>query len=387
MQVFKTYFLVLRKYKGFIFLYFAVFMVLALVMTKLQASEGQKTFSESSVDVALIDEDEGGMEEAFKDYFGERVRFSEWEDDRKEIAEALYWRDIDYVLVIPKGFAQSLQKGEEAKELSCMKIPGDFQAVYFESELQLYMQKLKALIGAGYSMEDAGEELARLAEEQTQVEIASFVNKNQHDSSTRFFLYVPYLFISVGVVGIGMVMHRLNAREVKRRTECGPTPLSERNVGITAAIIVFGMILFIGVLVIAAILSGGSILTDKRLPWFALNIFAMLAFGMSLGFFTGTVVRNREAINGIVNVAGLALCFLGGIFVPREFFGKGVTMVAKFFPTYWYVVNNDAIGGMAKVTGKFVRDTLVQTGLIFVYAVAIFAITLVVISAKRRSAE
>lgn len=387
MQVFKTYFLVLRRHKGFIFLYFAVFMTLSLIMTKLQASEGQKTFSESSVDVALIDEDEGGMAEAFKDYFGEKVRFREWEDNRKEIAEALYWRNIDYVLVIPEGFMQSLQSGGEAGELSCMKVPGDFGAVYFEAELQLYMQKLTALTGAGYSLQDAGKELARLTEEQTQVKIASFVNKNQHDTSTRFFLYVPYLFISVGVLGIGMVMQRLNEREVRRRTECSPMPLAERNMGITAAIIVFGVILYTSIFIIAAVLSGGSILTDRRLPWFALNIFAMLLFGLSLGFLTGTVTRTREAVNGFVNVVSLALCFLGGIFVPREFFGKGVTMAARFFPTYWYVVSNDAIGGMVQVTGKFVRNILVQTGLIFVYAVVIFAVTLVVISAKRRSAE
>ena len=157
--------------------------------------------------------------------------------------------------------------------------------------------------------------------------------------------------------------------------------------GLTAAILVYGLCLYLFVLVAAVVISGGNILTDARLPWFAVNIFAMLLFGISLGFFTGMTVKNSDAVNGVVNVTSLVLCFLGGVFVPRQFFGDGVMRVAKLFPTYWYVVNNEMIGAMKNVTQSFVRNVLIQSVVSVGYALVLFAVTLVIVSARRSSRQ
>lgn len=157
--------------------------------------------------------------------------------------------------------------------------------------------------------------------------------------------------------------------------------------GLTAAILVYGFCLYLFVMVAAVIISGGNILTDARLPWFAVNIFTMLLFGISLGFFTGMTVKNGDAVNGVVNVTSLVLCFLGGVFVPRQFFGDGVMRVAKLFPTYWYVVNNEMIGAMKNATQSFVWDVLIQSIVSVGYALVLFAVTLVIVSAKRSSRQ
>ena len=205
--------------------------------------------------------------------------------------------------------------------------------------------------------------------------------------STRFFLYVPYLFIAVGISGIGLVLLRINGKEVRERTECGAMPMKKQVMGLTAAILVYGLCLYLFVLVAAVVISGGNILTDARLPWFAVNIFTMLLFGISLGFFTGMTVKNGDAVNGVVNVTSLVLCFLGGVFVPRQFFGDGVMRVAKLFPTYWYVVNNEMIGAMKNVTQSFVRNVLIQSVVSVGYALVLFAVTLVIVSARRSSRQ
>ena len=121
-----------------------------------------------------------------------------------------------------------------------------------------------------------------------------------------------------------------------------------------------------------------------RVPWFLLNIFAMLLFGISLGFFAGMVAKNVDAMNAIVNVVSLVLCFLGGIFVPREWFAGSIGKIAKLVPTYWYVVNNEEIGQMTQATSSFVKNMLIQSGIVVAYAVVFFAVTLVIISARRK---
>ena len=346
MRVFKTYFLILNRYKGTVFLYFAVFLSLTLIMAKVNGADTEKAFEQKRLDVAIVDKDRGSFSEAVEEYFGSYNNITTMKYDEEKITDALYWKKLDYVLVIPDGFSKELENGKWM-DLSCMKVPGYFDSVYFESELQMYLQKLQMLVRNGYTMEEAQKELMKVQKQETKVTLASFVNEKQGDINTHFFLYVPYLFIAVGVAGIGLVLLRLNGREVKERTECGALPMRNRIGGMVAAIAVFGILLYALVLIIDVILSKGSILHDMRLPWFLLNIFAMLLFGMSLGFFAGMVAKSTDAMNAIVNVVSLVLCFLGGIFVPREFFGGGVGKVAKLVPTYWYVVNNEEIGPLA----------------------------------------
>ena len=154
-----------------------------------------------------------------KEYFGTHNQVTEMKMDQDKIADALYWRKLDYVLVIPEGTDEVLSKGE-MPELSCMKVPGCFDSAYFEAALQMYLQKMTALTGNGISLREAGQKLTALQKKETKVHMASFVNKRQGDMSTRFFLYVPYLFIAVGVSGIGLVLLRLNRREVRDAALC-----------------------------------------------------------------------------------------------------------------------------------------------------------------------
>lgn len=388
MQVFKTYFKLLNHDKGIIVMYFAIFLLVALVMTyntgDLSTDSKQEEFENAQMNIAIIDQDGGTLGAALKTYFGKTHNLMDLEYDKETILNELYWRAVDYVLIIPDGFEESLLLNDTEKmELQSMKVPGKFDAVYVESELDLYTSKLTGLLAAGYSIEEAETELLDLQEEKTKVTIASFVNAGQNDATTIFFIYAPYLFISLGVIGVGTVLLRFNQKEVKARMECGAMTIKKRIIGLTAGVFTFGLIMLAVVLVVAGILSKGSIYTDVRFPYFLLNLFTMLLFSLSFGFLTGSVAKNNAMVNGIVNVASLALCFMGGVFVPMEFFSDGVAKVAKFFPTYWYVVTNASIGAMKEMSPELLEKIMPQIGLVTCYALAIFAATVAIISNKR----
>ena len=385
MQVFKLYFKLLKANKGTIIMYLAIFLSVALVMTGNLAAGSDTNMEETKLDIAIIDQDNKILGKAMKEYFGESNNLIDMEYDKEAILNELYWRNLDYVLVIPKGFEDSLlDEKKEDMELESMKVPGYFDASYFESELSLYTSKLTGLLEAGYSMEKATDKLMDLQGEETKVTLAAFVNQNQNDACTIFFAYAPYLFITLGMNGIGIILLRVNEKQVKDRMECSSTSLKERIAGLTGGIMVFGVMLLVVVLVAAGVLSKGSIYTDARFPYFLLNLFAMLLFGLSLGFLAGTVAKNYDAVNGLVNVVSLGLCFLGGVFVPQEFFSETIIKVAKFFPTYWYVATNESIGAMKKLTPELTSSIFSQVGVVAGYALVIFAITMVIISSKRK---
>lgn len=385
MQVFKTFFLLLNKYKGVAMIYFAVFIAVAVILSGNLASSGDETFEETSISIAIIDRDNQTLGKAMGEYFSDTNEIVDVADDEEAILNELYWKKLDYALVIPEGFEESLTDDSiEDMEFECMKVPGYYDASYFESELNQYTAKLKSLLACGYSIEEAEDTLMDLQDENAKVKMASFVNKNQNDKCTNFFLYVPYLFISIGTVCVGTILLRFNEKEVKDRMECSSTPMRSRIAGLTGGILALGGIMYAVVLGIGVLLSKGSILNDARLPYFLLNLLVMLLFGLSLGFLTGTIAKNSDTVNGIVNIAGLGLSFLGGVFVPQEFFGADVAKIAKFMPTYWYVKNNSAIGKMKAMTDELFKDILLQSALILCFAALLFAITMVVISMKRK---
>ena len=388
MQVFNLYFKLLKSNMGVVIMYFAIFLTVALVVSDAQSVDGsneKEKMKETSLTITIIDEDQESFGEGLTQYFGNGNELVEMEYDEDAILDKLYWRKLDYALVIPKGFEKSLLDEDiEDMELKCMKVPGYFDASFFESELSMYTAKLTSLLNAGYSMEEAQQQLLKLQDETTKVEVATFINENQNDRTTMFLLYVPYLFITLGMNGIGLILLTFNAPLVKARMECSATTLKIRMTGLISGIVLYGILLMVAVFVAAVILSKGSIFTDVRLPYFLLNMFAMLLFSLSLGFFTGTIAKNQDVINGLVNVLSIGLCFLGGVFVPYEFFGEAVLKVAKFVPTYWYAVNNMSIGAMTEMSSDFAKDIFWQTGLIVGYALVIFAVTIVIIANKRK---
>lgn len=391
MQVFNLYFKLLKSNKWIIIMYFAIFLTVALVISDAQSVDGnndQEKMKEEILTLTIIDEDKETFGEGLTEYFSNGNKIMEMEYDEDVILDKLYWRKLDYALVIPKGFEASLlDENIEDMELKCMKVPGYFDASFFESELSMYTTKLTCLLKAGYSMKEAQQQLLDLQDEETKVELATFINENQNDRNTMFLLYVPYLFITLGMNGIGLILLKYNAPLMKARMECSSTTLKKRLTGLIGGIVLYGVLLMAAVMVVAVILSRGGIFTDVRLPYFLLNMFAMLMFSLSLGFFTGTIATNQDVINGLVNVLSIGLCFLGGVFVPYEFFGEAVLKVAKFVPTYWYSVNNMSIGAMTEMTSKFAKEIFWQTGLIAGYALVIFAVTIVIISSKRKKME
>lgn len=389
MQVFKTYFRLLNSYKGIIILYVVIFMGVSIILSGSVSGSGKReeAFVAERLDISIIDRDDGVFAKGLTDYFKTEHDIVDLEDDEDAVLNELYWREVDYVIVIPKGFEESLEdKENKAMELNCMKVPGSFDSSFFEAELTMYLSKLAGLMESGESLSEAFDTMLNIRDEKAEVTMASFVNENQGDRVTMFFQFVPYLFITLGITGVGMVLLTFNKKEVKDRMECAPTPLRSRIGGMSGGILVFGAGLFILVLVVAVILTNGEVVKDSRTPYFMLNMFSMLLFSLSLGFLTGTVAKNNNAISGINNIVSLGLCFIGGVMVPQEFFGDSVLKVAKFFPTYWYVKTNSDISKMASMTDTLAKDIRNQVLVVLAYAVVIFALTTVVISGKRKSA-
>lgn len=385
MQVFKLFFKLLRSNFKIIMVYLGVFLGMVTILVNVQYSKAQSGYSQDRLDIAVVDDDNAAYSAAFMEFFGTKHNLVKIENDEKEIAEGLYWREYAYVVVIPKGFTESLT-GEKPMELSKMEVPGSFSAGYFEADFNMFNQKILTLLECGMTLEETFQEVQNLKSVTPKVEMASFVNESQGDSTTGVFNHVPYFFISVGIAAISLVLHAINQQEVKDRTECSPETIIKRNLGLISGVIVMGIAMLAFSALLANVFSKGQAFTDKRLPFFLINAFCVMVFSLSLGYFAGMVTKSEAAMNGMVNIFSLTLCFMGGIFVPPSVFGDNVKKVCQYIPTYWYTTNNDMIGKMAEVDNEFVTTLTKNCVGLILSGIAIFVITLVFVSAKRKRA-
>lgn len=88
-------------------------------------------------------------------------------------------------------------------------------------------------------------------------------------------------------------------------------------------------------------------------------------------------------MSAAANVFSLGTCFISGVFVPQALLGKTVLTIASFTPTYWYVKSNNDIANMVNFKIEKLMPIFVNMLIIIGFAVAVLAVTLVVIKQKR----
>ena len=109
-----------------------------------------------------------------------------------------------------------------------------------------------------------------------------------------------------------------------------------------------------------------------------------VATGGTLCMDVPSLGAREELLNGVGNLLGMLMTFLGGAWMPLSLMGPAVQTVAHFVPTYWV---NDAIGKAlaSDLTSAVLGDIACDLGVTALFAVAIAAAGLALARAKSRA--
>ena len=105
MQVYKTFFKIAKKYLSSCIIYFSIFIVLLIAMSKLGTETTNSRFEADTVDFAVIDNDNTTASEALLDYLTGKHELVTLDDYSNEsLQDYMYYEKIEYVLIIPEGY-------------------------------------------------------------------------------------------------------------------------------------------------------------------------------------------------------------------------------------------------------------------------------------------
>lgn len=371
MIVFKTILKILNKLKGLIILYTIMLISVTLVN---QTSGNVDSFEEVKPSVIIVNNDKSknGVTNHFIKYLENHMEVKNIDIGNEEkIDDALFYRDVSLVVYIPDGFGDDLL---DSKDVSVeYKISGDKGSSYGKMLVQNYFDSFN-IYNNYYDGDELFDRLDNALNVDVNVEVKSKLDTNSLSRMARFFNFLNYAILAGCVYSISMILASLKSENVRKRTIVSSYDYKKYNRIVLEAcsIVIIGM--WILYMILALIIFKDLFISMNGL-WYVINSFVFSLCSLCIGFLIGNITQNKGAISGIVNVVSLGSSFLCGCFVPFEFMPDYVIKIAHIFPTYYFVINNEALKVMDNFSLSSVSPLILNMGIVLIFGVCFVIIT------------
>lgn len=378
MIVFKAFLKVLNKCKLPIILYTVILIFFSGFYIE---NENQTTdFIASKPDIVIINKDEEeGITQNLISYIEEhshRITMRE-----EEVSDALFYRDINYVIYIPANFNQDFFQHKNPKIE--VKSTGDYQASFAEMLLERYLKVAEFYREIGTTIEDWAHHVDETLAEWVEITVTSKLDTNQLEKTATYYNFANYCILAGCIYVICMILSSFQNENIRKRTIISSIKKKEYNHKLLLSNGLFAFTLWIFYVLLSVILLGDMMLTMHGL-YFILNSFIFMLCAVTLAFLIGTIVTNKNAISGIVNVVALGSSFLCGAFVPMQWLPNFVLKIAHLLPSYWYIKTNEQLKEIETFPFETIKPILMNMLVLILFAVLFILITNQISSRKRK---
>lgn len=372
MTVFKVYLKIAKKNGWMILMYLVIFFGITLMFQQF-AGEDTQMYTAESVPVGIIDEDGGTVAESLIHYIDRTNQVIMLQNDTESLQEDLFYKNVAYIVRIPRGFMEKCILGDDS--LKVTTVPGTYYGYYVEQQITNFLNNARAYAAAGFTGKEISEAMeTRKAAEVTLVDFSG--NAGKTPAYSFYYRYLPFLFLNVLGYVMGYILMEVRRGNLPKRMRASAVPVRRQNLEGLAASGLLAVVLWAVCMGTAFAVYGSDFLNSGRVPWYLLNSFAMLLMALALSYLIGGFVRTSNALNGIVNVVSLGLCFLCGAFVEMDYLSSGVKKAAQFLPLYWYESVNEILTEHSAVTGDVLAEVVGGIGIQLVFAAAFVCVTL-----------
>ena len=380
MTVFKTFLKVLNKSKMPIILYTVILVFFGAF--NMQTSENSTNFVASKPDILIINKDkEEGITKNLIKYIKENSNIKEIENNEQAINDALFYRDVNYIIYIPENYREEFLKGENP-EIE-IKSTGDYQASLAEMMLERYIKIANIYEENAENEEELINKINETLSKQTEIEITSKLDTDNLTKASFFFNFANYSILAGCVYVICLILSSFKEEKIAKRTIISSMNYRKYNLQLLISNSLFAIVLWIFYVILSFILVRDIMFTTHGLIYI-LNSFIFTICAVTIAFLIGNLIINKNAINGIVNVVALGSSFLCGSFVSLEWLPDTVIKIAHILPSYYYINSNDMIKHLETVNFETIKPILINMGIILIFTMIFMIATNIVSRHKRK---
>ena len=225
-----------------------------------------------------------------------------------------------------------------------------------------------------YSGDELINKVNNIAEKEVKVDLKTTLDTSHLSKMTNYFNFLNYAFLAGCVYCISMILASIKEKNVMKRTIISSFNYKKYNriVLLSNSIVIFAM--WVLYMILSLVLFKDLMLTQNGLAY-VINSFIFAICSLTIGFLVGNITQNKNAIGGIVNVIALGSSFLCGCFVPREYMPDYVLKIARVFPTYYFVSNNQLIKETEIFNFESVKLMLINGGIIIGFSLIFIILT------------
>ena len=344
MLLYKNFFKLLTKYKVVILSYLVIFGFLMAMIGFFNSDQSSGIFEEAYYTICYVDEDDSALSRGLIDYLKVSNTVTDAKDKTQtQIEDLMFFRVYMHEFKFEEGFEDKILSGNTDGLEYISDLPSGSQSYVLANQINNYINTYRTYIKMGYDNETAASKTKDSLTSHAEVVVNTKEVAKQGESNFvyNFNQNLWYIMFTVMSMSAGVVI--LNAMEEKLslRIEAGPVSRKKRTFINMAGLVSFGMALYI-IILIVNLLAGRESTTIRDYFWvIAINdLLATLSSCALVAFITAFPISNKS-INMIAILLGLGFSFISGAFVPQFLLSDKLLSIAKFIPTYWFVVVNN----------------------------------------------
>lgn len=386
MKVYNAYLKILKYKLSSIIIYFILFVALSLIMIQNSSDSTKDTFVQSKGDIVVNNYDNSKLVDNFLEYMSEFCNI-EWELDKELQQDAIFFREVDYIITIPKGFGEDFLAGKNPI-IEKFSVPDSSDSYYIDQLIHNYFQSTDLLLknANGITEEELISSVNDIVSENAVVHIQQEENQGKDTDNiySFYFKLLGYSLTAMIIIMVGTIMISFNKKEIYQRSVVSPISLSSLNIQL-----VLGNLTFVGIaigvfIIIGIILNPVKAITfTTLLYWCNLLVYAISI--LCLAYMLSFIIKSKAATDAVATIISLGGSFISGVFVDQSMLSETVLKVSSFFPTYWFVLANDTITSLSEYTRKSILPIAQYMLVELAFAAAFFSITLVLSQYKRRA--
>ena len=352
MTVFKGFLIITKRNLLMVFMYLAIFLTIGILASGSDSNTSGSGFHAQALTIGVVDHDGGVLSKGLSTYLSQYHTIRQMPDDTAKLQDALFNRNVSYIVTIPKDFKVSCLREYQALPVS--KIPGSTDGYYIDQQIVTMLKSASSEKTPGYGY---------------------------------MYQYLPYVLISILCYVMGLIMIAFHQPDLQKRILCSAVSIRSQNLQLALGYLAVGCsVWMLTTWIPAFFFYRKAFFQSPKMPYYMLNSLTLLLVGLALSFLLGTFITKEDILTALVNVVTLGMSFLCGVFVPLDIMGKGVKTVAHFLPVYWYEISNNLLNNSAVLT-QAQRQLLYRNyGIQLLFAAAIFCIALVVSKRARQTA-
>lgn len=379
MIVFSTFWRIVKKYKGTILLYTVMLIMFGGI--NLTSNSTNDMFTPTKPNIFIVNKDSNmGLTKNLINYLKKNTNVVSLEDDEEKINDALFYRDISYVIYIPKNYSKDvLDKKDVTINIKSSK---DYTSSLAEMMLDKYLNVQSNLVNITNNQDELVNMINNTLDVNSEVVVSSKLDNSYLNRVSRYFNFGSYSLLAVIIFIVTLVINSFKENTINKRIIVSSFNYKKHNSLLMLSSFVYSLIVWVLFSLLSVILLGKDMISLRGILYFV-NTFMFVMPSLSFGILISTLVNNKDSIGGIVNVVSLGSAFLCGAFIPTEYLPKIVLSIAHIFPAYYFIDSNNLLSSMEIINFSNLTPVFINYFVLIIFMLIFIVVNNYVLKKKR----